>query len=67
MKNGVELYKRIANRETTNQKWNDLSDEDRLKYYRIGQGIIASVKLHHADENEIARYLSQYMVFKKGL
>lgn len=67
MKNGAELYKRIANRETSSQKWNDLSDDDRLKYYRLAQGVIAGVVLHHEDEHEMARYLSQYVVFKKGL
>lgn len=65
MKNGIELYKRIANRETSSQKWNDLSDDERLKYYRLAQGIIASVKLHHEDEKDIAKYLSQYVVFKE--
>ena len=57
----------MKNRETSSQKWIDLSDDDRLKYYRLAQGVIAGVKLHHEDENEIARYLSQYVVFKKGL
>lgn len=57
----------MKNRETSSQKWIDLSDDDKLKYYRLAQGVIAGVKLHHEDENEIARYLSQYVVFKKGL
>ena len=29
MKNGLELYKRIGDRETLAQKWNDLSDNER--------------------------------------
>lgn len=31
MKNGLELYKRIGNRETLPQRWNDLPDSERAK------------------------------------
>lgn len=31
MKNGLDLYKRIGNRETYQQRWNDLPDKERAK------------------------------------
>lgn len=37
-----------------------------LKYYRLAQGVIASVKLHHDDVEDVAKYLKQYVIFKKG-
>lgn len=34
------------------------------KYIKLAQGVIALVKLHHADEQEIAEYLMQYVNIK---
>lgn len=31
MRNGAELYKRIATRQTAEQRWNDLPDEERAR------------------------------------
>lgn len=59
------LYKQIAERKTPSQRWNDLSDDERLAYYRLAQGIYASVKLHHADEKDVAKYLMQYATIKQ--
>lgn len=56
----LELYRRIGNRETANQKWNDLSDEERQAYTKLAQGCIALVKLHNVEERELAKYLMQY-------
>lgn len=56
----LELYRRIGNRETASQKWNDLSDEERLAYTKLAQGCIALVKLHNVEERELAKYLMQY-------
>lgn len=64
MKNGLELYKRIGNRETTSQKWNDLSDEERLKYIRLAEGVEVSVKRGESVK-DIAKYLMLYVSIKK--
>ena len=34
------------------------------KYIKLAQGVIALIKLHHADEHEIAEYLMQYVNIK---
>lgn len=34
------------------------------KYTKLAQGVVALVKLHHADEHEIAEYLMQYVNMK---
>ena len=34
------------------------------KYTKLAQGVVALVKLHHADEHEIAEYLMQYVNIK---
>lgn len=60
MKNGLDLYKRIAERKTASQRWNDLTDEERTVYTRLAEGIIALVKLHDINERELAKYLMQY-------
>lgn len=65
MKNGLELYKRIGKRETASQKWNDLTDEERQAYTKLAQGCIALVKLHNAEERELAKYLMQYTTIKQ--
>lgn len=59
MKNGLDLYKRIGRRETSSQKWNDLSDEERQCYTKLAEGCEAIVK-HGADVREVAKYLMQY-------
>lgn len=41
-------------------------NEEDLKYYRLAQGLIAGIKLHHDDVNEVTRYLKQYVIFKEG-
>ncbi len=64
MKNGLELYKRIGKRETTSQKWNDLSDNERLAYTRIAEGVEASIK-RGESVREIAKYLMQYTTIKE--
>lgn len=56
----LELYKRIGNRETASQKWNDLTDEERLAYTRLAEGCVAITRLHNASERELAKYLMQY-------
>lgn len=33
-------------------------------HYKLAQGVMALVKLHHADAGEVARYLAQYTVIK---
>lgn len=66
MKNGLELYKRIGNRETASQKWNDLSDEERQAYTKLAQGCIALVKLHNVEERELAKYLMQYTTIMRA-
>lgn len=60
MTSTLELYRRIGNRETTSQKWNDLSNEERQAYTKLAQGCIALVKLHNVEERELAKYLMQY-------
>ena len=60
----LELYKRIGNRETPSQKWNDLTDGERLKFTRLAQGCIALVKIHNVNERELAKYLMQYVTIK---
>lgn len=34
------------------------------EYVKLAQGVIALIKLHHADEHEIAKYLMQYVNMK---
>lgn len=65
MKNGLELYKRIGKRETTNQKWNDLTFEEKQAYTKLAQGCIALVKLHDVHDRELAKYLMQYATIKE--
>ena len=64
MNNGLELYKRIGNRETASQKWNDLSDEERLNYIKIAEGVEVSVKRGESVK-DIAKYLMLYVSIKK--
>lgn len=61
----MDLYRKIAERETSAQKWNDLPDATRQNYIKLAQGCIASVTLHNADEKELAHYLAQYVNFKE--
>lgn len=61
----LELYRRIGNRETASQRWNDLSDEERLSYTRLAEGCVALIKLHNASERELAKYLMQYTAIKE--
>lgn len=63
--NGANLYKAIAKRETASQKWNDLTDEERLKYTRLAEGVEALVFLHKVSVQEVAKYLMQYVKFKE--
>lgn len=35
------------------------------EYIKLAQGVIALIKLHHADEHEIAEYLMQYVDMKE--
>lgn len=65
MKNGQELYKRIGKRETSSQRWNDLTDDERLDYTRLAQGCIALIKIHGVEERELAKYLMQYITVKE--
>ena len=65
MKNGAELYKRIGRRETASQRWNDLTDEERMAYTKLAEGCMALVKLHNVDERELAKYLMQYTTVKE--
>lgn len=65
MKNGLDLYKRIAKRKTASQRWNDLTDEERMAYTKLAEGIIALVKLHNLEERELAKYLMQYTTIKQ--
>lgn len=65
MKNGAELYKRIGSRETSSQRWNDLTDEGRQAYTKLAQGCMALVKLHNVEERELAKYLMQYTTVKE--
>ena len=34
------------------------------KYTKLAQGVVALIKLHHADEYEVAEYLMQYVNMK---
>lgn len=65
MKNGLELYKRIGRRETLAQRWNDLPDDERSKFEKLGQGVEAMAKLHNADAHKLALYLFQYVDIKQ--
>lgn len=65
MKNGAELYKRIGNRETLSQRWNDLDDKERMAYTKLAEGCMALVKLHNVEERELAKYLMQYTTVKE--
>lgn len=65
MKNGAELYKRIGNRETSSQRWNDLNDKERMAYIKLAEGCTALVKLHNVEERELAKYLMQYTTLKE--
>lgn len=66
-KNGLELYAKIGRRETLAQRWNDLTDEQRLNYTRLAQGCIALIKLHGVEERELVKYLMQYTTVKEEL
>lgn len=33
-------------------------------HYKLAQGVVALVKLHHADTDEVTRYLAQYTTIK---
>lgn len=33
-------------------------------HYKLAQGVVALVKLHHADVDEVTRYLAQYTTIK---
>lgn len=61
----LELYKRIGKRETASQKWNDLTDDERLAYTKLAQGVQALVKLHGVEERALAKYLMQYATIKE--
>lgn len=65
MADGVNIYKRIAERKTASQRWNDLTDGERLAYTRLAEGVIALVKLHDISEREMAKYLMQYVKVKE--
>lgn len=65
MADGVNIYKKIAERKTASQRWNDLTDEERLAYTRLAEGVIALVKLHGASERDVAKYLMQYVKVKE--
>ena len=62
--NGEKLYKKIAERKTLNQRWNDLPDSERLALYRLAQGVEALVRVHNAHTADIAKYLMQYVKVK---
>lgn len=64
MKNGLELYKRIGNRETLSQRWNDLDDKERMAYTKLAEGVEVSVK-RGETVREIAKYLMQYTTVKE--
>lgn len=64
MKNGLELYKRIGNRETLSQRWNDLTNEERMAYTKLAEGVEVSVK-RGETVREIAKYLMQYTTVKE--
>jgi len=64
MKNGLELYKRIGKRETSSQRWNDLTDEERQAYTRLAEGVEAIVKRGESVRG-IAKYLMQYTTIKQ--
>lgn len=65
MKNELDLYKRIGRRETSSQKWNDLSDEERQGYTKLAEGCEAIIK-RGTDVREVAKYLMQYTDIKGG-
>lgn len=65
MTSTLELYKRIGRRETSSQKWNDLTDKERQAYTKLAQGCIALVKLHGVEERNLAKYLMQYTTIKE--
>ena len=49
------------------EDWNIIEDvkENKMKeYIKLAQGVVALVKIHHADEHEIAEYLMQYVNMK---
>lgn len=60
MADTLNLYKKIGERETASQRWDDLTDEERMAYTKLAEGIIALVKLHNLEERELAKYLMQY-------
>lgn len=64
MKNGLELYKRIGKRETSSQKWNDLTDEERQAYTRLAEGVETIAKRGESVRG-IAKYLMQYTAIKQ--
>lgn len=64
MKNGQELYKRIGKRETLSQRWNDLTDEERMAYTKIAEGVEVGVK-RGETVREIAKYLMNYTKVKE--
>lgn len=64
MTSTLELYKRIGNRETASQRWNDLTDNERLAYTKLAEGCVALVKLHDISEHELAKYIMQYATMK---
>lgn len=61
MADGVSIYKKIAERKTASQRWNDLTDGERLAYTRLAEGVKALAVLHKASERDIAKYLMQYV------
>lgn len=65
MKNGLDLYKAISERKTASQRWNDLTDDERLRYTRLAEGVEALVFLHKVSVHELAKYLMQYVDFKE--
>lgn len=65
MTSTLELYRRIGNRETASQRWNDLTGEERQAYAKLAQGCMALVKLHNVGERELAKYLMQYTTIKE--
>lgn len=67
MQNGVKLYKTISERKTAAQRWNDLPDDERIKYTRLAEGVEALVFLHKVNVHELAKYLMQYVEFKEEL
>lgn len=44
---------------------NELTDDERLRYTRLAEGVEALVFLHKASVDEIAKYLMQYVDFKE--